>query len=278
MAPRVREDRGWVIGLLLAIAVFGLYGVTTGNLVGYEDETAAVTEGLVNAGQLRVLPGTPLSDQGLPGRGGYRYSRTGLTQPLLEAPFYYVGNKLDEATSDGQVYRWRDTLLRLYNPAMAALTVLAIFALLRLRGVSERRAVGTALLCAVATLIWPYSKIGLDTTLMAMVALAILAAAWVAERPSTVRFALAGMAAGAAAAGKPYGALLALGLAPILFGPFIGLSRTDRAKALVAFAIPVFAWLVAIGWYNWYRTGSVTNFNNTYVSELLATPAVFLSS
>ncbi len=69
------------VAILLALAVFGLYGVSTGNLVGYEDETAAVSEGLVKAGELRVLDGPPLTAKGISGREGHRYSRTGLTQP-----------------------------------------------------------------------------------------------------------------------------------------------------------------------------------------------------
>ncbi|MDQ2761363.1 MAG: hypothetical protein M3Y17_13305 [Actinomycetota bacterium] len=263
------------VAILLALAVFGLYGVSTGNLVGYEDETAAVSEGLVKAGELRVLDGTPLTAQGISGREGHRYSRTGLTQPVLEAPFYWIGEQLDHIASNGKSYRWRLDALRLYNPAMATLTVLAIFGLLLLRGVSDRRALGVAALCAVATLIWPYSKIGMDTTLMAMLALALLAGAWTAARPTAARFALAGIGAGLTVNTKPYGALLLVGVVPLLVGPFkalLALPRKRSIRALVAFALPVICALAAIGWYDWYRTGSVTDFVDTYVSRLLATP------
>lgn len=264
--------RRWITGLLLVIAVFGLYGVTTSSFVGYDDETAAVAEGLVNAGQLRVQPGTPLTTQGVLGRGGYKYSRTGLTQPLLEAPFYYVGKKLDEATSDARNYKWRDVLLWLYEPFVAALTVGAIYALLLLRGVSERRAAVTALLCAVATLIWPYSKIGMDTTLLAMVALTLTAGAWAAARPSARRFGLLGAVAGAAAATKPYGGLIVVGVVPLLYAPFMSLPRSKKLRLAVALLAPVLLWAVAIAWYNWYRTGLITNFSDPPAWAPLSTP------
>jgi hypothetical protein len=261
------------VAVLLGVAVFGLFGVTAGRLTGYENETAAVSEGLVKTGQLRVLPGTPLGAQGIFGRGAHYYSRTGLTQPLLEVPAYWLGEQLDQASSHGRDDRWRLTLLQLFDPAMAALTVVAIFALLLLRGVSERRALLIAALCAVATLIWPYSKIGLDTTLMAMLALTALAAAWTAGRPTTGRLALLGFAVAMTINSKPYGTLLVLGLLPLFGTSLVQLVRERRATALAAFAVPVIAGVAAIAWYNWYRTGSVTNFGDTYIAgRLLALP------
>jgi len=260
------------IAVLLFLAVFGLYGLTAGTPVGYEDETAAISEGLVKTGQLRVIPGTPLTDQWITGRGGHYYARAGLSQPILEAPFYWVGEQLDRIAANGGSYRWRKDVLRLYDPAIAALTVLAIFGLLALRGVPERRALGVAGLCAVGTLIWPYSKVGMETTLMATVALSILAAAWAAARPSTCRFALAGLAAAATANCKPYGALLVVGVIPLLAGPLGELPKATRVRALAAFAVPLVVGLAAIGWYNWYRTGSAANFVDAHYWALLATP------
>ncbi|MGI8414127.1 MAG: hypothetical protein ACR2QA_16875 [Solirubrobacteraceae bacterium] len=262
--------------VLLALAAFGLYGVTMGDLVGYEPETAAVAEGFVTAGQLRVLANTPLapagSGQGLIGRGGRRFGRQGLTQPVLEAPLYFLGWKLDELVSHGRRYSARLALLRLYNPAMAALTVLAMFVLLLFRGVSERRALALAAVSAVATLIWPYSKIGMDTTLMAMLAVTYAAAAWAAARPTPSRLALVGAAAALAANSKPYGALLLLGMLPLLARPALALAQRRRMAVLSAFAAPVIVGAAAIAWYNWYRTGSVSDFLNTYIATPVAAP------
>lgn len=256
------------IAVLLGLAAFGLFGVTAGQLTGYEPETAAVTEGLVRTGQPRVLKGTPLGP-GMIGRGGYGYGRTGLTQPLLQAPAYWLGLKLDEFSSDGRNYRWRVTILQLFDPAMAALAVAAIFALLSLRVVSERRALLVAALCAVGTLIWPYSKIGMDTTLMAMLALTILAATWTARRPTGGRFALLGVAVALTINSKAYGTVLVLGVLPLFASALIQLVRERRVQALAVFAVPVICGLAAIAWYNWYRTGSVSNFDNTFIAEQL---------
>jgi hypothetical protein len=264
---------GWTAALLLSVAVFGLYGLTAGALEGYEPETAAVSEGLVTSGQLRVLPDSRISPGGgLFGRDGKRYGRQGLTQPVLEAPFFWVGLKLDQLGSDGRRDSWRLAMLRLYNPLMAALTVLAVFALLSLRGVSERRALGVAGLSAVATLIWPYSKVGMDTTLMAMIALSFVAAAWAAARPTALRFMLVGIAAGLAANSKPYGVFLLVGVVPLLWRPFQQLPPRQRAHVVAALVAPLVLAVIAGGWYNWYRTGSVTNFMNNYIAAPVAAP------
>ena len=96
---RLQPRRTATLGLLLAIAAFAVYGLTAGTFSGYEDETAAVSAGLVEDGQLVVEPGNPISGQGIPGRDGRRYSRTGLTQPLIEAPFFAVGLAMDKISS-----------------------------------------------------------------------------------------------------------------------------------------------------------------------------------
>lgn len=260
------------VAVLLGLCVFGLFGVTTAQLTGYEPETAAVTEALVQKGQLRVLPGNSFGAVGAQSHNGYFYSRTGLAQPLLEVPLYWVGEQLDHASANHGT-RWRQTLLQLFNPAMAALTVVAIFALLCLRGVTERRALFISGLCAIGTLIWPYSKIGLDTTLMAMLALTVLAAAWTAQRASVGGFALLGSATALTMNSKPYGSLLLLGVIPLAWPAVMQLVRERRAWVLGALAAPVLLGLVALGWYNWYRTGSVTSFANPYTGgRILAMP------
>lgn len=49
--------------------------------------------------------------------------------------------------------------------------------------------------------------------------------------------------------------------------------RGRGVRALAALALPVICGLAAIAWYNWYRTGSVTDFGDSYVSQrLLAMP------
>jgi hypothetical protein len=259
--------------LLLGLAVFGFFALTAGGLVGYDPETAAASEGLVRTGQLRILPQTPLGSAGLIGRDGLHYARTGLTQPLLEAPFYWLGEKLDELSSDGRAYRWRTTVLQLFEPAMASLSIVAFFGLMLLRGVAERRALLVAGLCAVATMIWPYSKIRMDTTLMTTLVYTVLAAAWTARRPTAGRLVVTGLAAALTINSKGYGLLLLIGLAPLMVSPARQLIRQGRVWRLLWLALPICCGLAAAAWYNWYRTGSVTNFDDSFVTQrLLAMP------
>jgi hypothetical protein len=259
--------------VLLGLAAFGLFGLTAGPLQGYENETAAVAEGLVKSGKPQVLKGSPLAVPMEIGRSGVRYGRATLTQPLLEVPFYWLGEKLDDSSSNGHNYRWRLTMLQLFDPAMAALAVAAIFTLLTLRGVAERRAMLVTALCAVGTLIWPYSKIGMDTTLMAMFAITLAAAAWVVRRPSVGRSAALGLAIALTINSKAYGALLVIGALPLFAATYVRLSRERRVWILVALTLPVAAGVAAAAWYNWYRTGSVSNFGDPYVRQrLLAMP------
>ncbi len=261
------------IVVLLALAAFGLFGLTAGSLQGYENETGAVAEGLVETGHPQVLSGSVLAAPMGIGRGGVRYGRAMLTQPVLEVPFYWLGERLDDSSSGGRNYRWRLTLLQLFDPAMAALAVAAIFVLLTLRGVTERCALLVAGLCAVGTLIWPYSKIGMDTTLLAMFAITLAAAAAVVRRPTVGRSAVLGLAIALTMNSKAYGSLLVIGALPLFAGTYVRLIRERRVSILMALAVPILAGVAAIVWYNWYRTGSVSNFGDPYVRQrVLAIP------
>jgi hypothetical protein len=80
------------------------------------------------------------------------------------------------------------------------------------------------------------------------------------------------VAAALTANAKPYGLALVLGVTPLLIRAFRDLAPRRRGEVAAALAVPLVLGLAAIGWYNWYRTGSVTNFDNAYTGELLATP------
>jgi hypothetical protein len=274
LAPAVRTLPAWCIAAILGIAFFGLYADTAGRLVGYEGETAAVADGLVEHGQLRVFPNGPFSNStpGLVVRDGHTYSRTGLTQPLLEAPLIAVGRVMDRISLGRHTQRYVNMLVLLFDPLMASIAMMAVFGFLMLRGMSRRRAILTTVLCGAASIAWPYAKIGMETTLMATLALAFCACAWANQEPRPVRLAIAGFAAGAAAASKPYGVVLVLGLLPLIGPALLDLQSRSRIKAVGAAGVPLLGWIVAIGWYNAYRTGSVTNFGNPFYSEWLATP------
>jgi hypothetical protein len=268
-----RGPRDSVLALLLVLATFGLYCTTTGNLTGYEPQTAAVAEGIVRLGAPRLVPGSPVP--GVEVDPSRPYGHAGLAQPMFEAPVYWLGEKLDDAVSGGRSYAWRDALLRFYDPLMASITVLSVFLLLRLRGRSQRRSLGVGALAAVGTMIWPYSKIGMETTMMAMVSLMILGAAWATMRGGIHRFALTGLAGGAAAASKPVGVIMLAGLLGFT-SPMLAFPRRERVKYLVALAVPILAWLAAIAWYNHYRYGSITNFGQQFGPDWPNAPIAFL--
>jgi len=75
-----------------------------------------------------------------------------------------------------------------------------------------------------------------------------------------------------AAGSKPYGLVMAVPLLAPLVSPLPGLEPRRRGVLLLSFALPFFVWLVAIGWYNWMRHGSVLDFASAPYTATLAAP------
>ncbi len=260
---------GWKSPIALAAAVFafffGLYGVTASSFVGYEGETAATTQGLVETGQLRLIEHDPLGfGFNTFGRGGHRYSRTGLTQPLLEAPFYAVGAVVDSAVSGKKNWTFRLEGLYLYNAFMTAVAAAALFGLVFMRRGSRGWALVIALLFGCASIAWPYSKAGMETTAMALVCVAFFMSVWASRSRRPLAYACAGFATGAMAASKPYMLVVVPALAVLLWEGLREMPSRDRRRCVLLATAPLLIWLVAIAWYNWYRTGSITDFRNPY--------------
>lgn len=259
-------------GLLVFAMAFGLFAATTAPLTGYEDETGAVTEGLVLNGEFYEVEGSPLQAQGIEGKGGHLYARTGLLQPLLEAPFYAAGHFLDKRSEPVNAAPFRQTFLWFYNPFVAALAAVALFALIFLTRRSIAWASAISALFVFASIAWPYAKIGMDTTFMFAILAAFAFAAWARIRATPLPWALAGFAAGAAAATKGYAVLSLLSIAVLLWPTFMSLDRQRRLKLAVAIGLPVLAWGVAIGWYNVARFGSPTDFGYSDFALTLSMP------
>jgi hypothetical protein len=258
--------------VLVFLFAFGLFAATTAPLTGYEDETAAVTEGLVLNGQFYEIEGSPLQAQGVVGKGGHLYARTGLLQPLLEAPFYAAGDLADKVSEPVGSPPYRQTFLWFYNPFVAALAAVALFALVFLTRRSIGWAAATSALFVLASIAWPYAKIGMDTTFMFAILAAFALGAWARLRPTPLPWALTGFAAGAAAATKGYSVLSLVAIAFLLWPTFIGLERRRRLRLGAALLVPVLLWGVAIAWYNVARFGSPTDFGYSDFALTLSMP------
>lgn len=259
-------------GFLVFVMAFGLFGATTTQLTGYEPETAAVTEGLVLEGHFYETENPPVDGQGTPGKDGHLYARAGLLQPLLEAPFFAAGHAIDVTlgqagtTPLGWVFMW------FYNPFIAALAAVALFALVFITRRSLGWAVAIASLFVLASIAWPYSSIGMETTFMFALLATFACAAWARRKPSPVSWALTGLAMGGATATKPYACLVLPALA-ILLWP--GLKRQlppERLKLVASFLLPLLLWAGAIAIYNAARFDSPTNFGYSSAALTVAMP------
>ncbi len=275
MRHRVRNlPRPVLAGLLVFLMAFGFYAATTTQLSGYEPETAAVTEGFVLEGHFWDVenPALPSLKAYFPGKGGHYYGRTGLLQPLLEAPFYAAGHFVDGHFGWTEPLPYRLVFLWFYNPFVAALAAVALFALVYLTRKSLGWAVTIAALFVFASIAWPYAKIGMETTFMFAVLTAFALAVWARGRPTIGAWTAVGFAAGATAATKPYAAAAFLPIAILLWPTWIALDRQRRLRLALAVALPVLAWLAAMGWYNWSRFGSVTDFGYSEFALTLSMP------
>jgi hypothetical protein len=272
-----RIPRPALAGLLVFAASWGLYAVTTQPLTGYEPETATAAEGLVLEGHLyEVEGGTPQLNSSAPGRNGHRYARAGLPQALLEAPFSAAGHLADDTFGHFSSFPNSYAFLWFYNPFVAALGALAIFALVFITRRSLRWATAIAVLFVFASIAWPYSKIGMQTTFMAATIGAFAIGAWARRSPSALSWGLTGFATGTAMATKPYALIFFAPIAVLLWPTWRSLDREGRFRLGIAVCAPVLLWLAVIAWYNWYRFGAVTSFGYPESTLTLTAPLNFL--
>ncbi len=261
-----------------AIAIFlvavGVYVLTAPRVLrAYEPETAAVTEGFVRTGEFKIIEDSPMNVAGgIAGEDGKLVGRVGLPQPLAEAPFYLVGWALDEISGGGgDGYRYRNKVLLLFNGFVMALVAALVFLIMeRLQG-SRRWSVAIALLFALASLAWPYSKIGAESMVTLGFALALLGALAARDGDRLWPWALAGFGAGIAVAAKQYSlpAVCAMGL---IVWPAFKARAELRIPRLAALAAPFVAWMAAMAYYNWSRLGSPFETGNTGYETTLAAP------
>jgi hypothetical protein len=272
-----RIPRPVLAGLLVFAGAWGLYAVTTQPLTGYEPESATAAEGLVLEGHLyEPENGTPQLQSNAPGRNGHLYARTGLPQALLEAPFSAAGHLADDAFGHFSTFPNAYAFLWFYNPFVAALGALAIFALVFITRRSLRWATGIAVLFVFASIAWPYSKIGMDTTFMAASIGAFALGAWARRSPSALSWGLTGFVTGTAMATKPYALVFIAPMAVLLWPSWLSFDRERRVRLGISFCALIVFWLAVIAWYNWYRGGSITTFGYAESGLTLTAPINFL--
>ncbi len=264
-----------VAAALVFLMAFGIFAATTSGLTGYEPETAAVTEGLVLEGHFYETQDPPVEGQGTIGKGGHLYARAGLLQPLLEAPFFAAGHFVDVnfgsdgPTPFGWVFMW------FYNPFVAALAALALFALVFTTRRSLGWAVAIASLFVVASIAWPYSSIGMETTFMFALLASFACAARARESPGAVSWAATGVAAGAAFATKPYACLILPALVVLLWPALRSRPGPERLRLCLSLLLPLLLWALAIAIYNDARFGGFADFGYSTASLTLAMPLNF---
>jgi hypothetical protein len=250
-----------VTALMLFALSFSVFGLTASRLGGYEPETAAITEGLVKTGRFAMLEASPLRAQGVPGKDNRTYGRVGVPQPILEAPFYVAGDLVDT----GDSYTYRNLALRLYNPFIAALAVVAVFGIVLVRLGSYRAAVAIALLVAFASMVWPYSKIGMDTTGMAGIAWFYLFALLAAHGRSIWPWIATGALVGVVFATTLYLVLAVVPAAVLLWPALRSASRGRRRTLILALCVPVAAFLAVYVAYNYARFGTLNESEEGYL-------------
>ncbi|MDP3999864.1 MAG: hypothetical protein Q8Q11_00285 [bacterium] len=221
---------------------------------GYEIMTNSVTDTTVRRGSFYISKDNAFRYIPKWNRGKGYFAATGFVQPVLQVPFFATGLAIDKLTHSGRTYRVFFT--RLYSPFVTALAAVCIFFLMLWARKSVRWATAISLLFAVASLAWPYSKIGMEPTLMLAV-LGALLSAWKAGRSKDYRlWALTGLLIGLALGTKPYGLLPALGVLPLLVPILRKSDNRTRLKLIASLFLPIVAFAVMYLWYNWYRTGS----------------------
>ena len=139
---------------------------------------------------------------------------------------------------------------------IAALAAALVF-LIVLRIRSLRWAIVIAVLFTVASIAWPYSKIGMDNTVMLGVVLTMTGAVYASAEGSAWSWGLAGFGAGMTVAAKAYEAVAVCVILALLARPFLAAPRERRPILLLSAAAPIVVWAVAVGWYDWLREGSI---------------------
>ena len=245
------------------------YVLTAGSNFTSGDAAAElqVARGLIEHGWVdvpRLKPGELCAGWGVLGSGGAFFPSHGIGFSLLLAPLYLlaraIGDLLGAPNCDASLARCVPThLLSWVDCAVGGATVAVLCRLGIELGFTVRRSLAAALLYGFATLAWPYARFGFDVTPTALLLLAAVREALLAEDgslPAERRWLrCGGLCAVALLFRLPaLAAVLPLGVCA-LYGAR-GVPLAGRLGRLAALLLPLAIAIAWSAWYNWARFGS----------------------
>lgn len=265
------------MALALFLGVSLLFVALARGMFLYGDDVLMfqVTESIVERGTVAVSSPSDTGDVAASrqGRDGRRYAKYGIGLSLVALPAYVVSDVVLEPVLSLREIRdpWGNqrfgTVIygtSLTNAVVGGAVVALMFLLALACGYRQRTALALALLLAFATLLAHYAAGFLSEPLSALcLTTVVYGLVRAGSDPLSRRrwLLLSGFAAGLALATKVATgvALLAPGLWLLwLVWHWWRAERWRVVRALLAWGLPVAAWLAGVGWYNWTRFGSVT--------------------
>jgi hypothetical protein len=256
----------------LFVVLFAAYVLTASGRIGGDGwRRYCVTRSLVERGTFEVPRDTEkaASRDAVAGPEGRAYARYGLGQSLTMVPLYLLGRAASVAAPQFRQYVTELACSGL-NQVLAALTAVALLALLRKAGMGSRAALAATLVYAFGTFAWQQSKDTFEhpqVTLLFVVAALLLSDGEAGPRPWRVL--LAGACVGFAFLTRLTAGVGAVALAVFLVdrswrtGPGVVLGR------LGVFAAGAAPFVLLFGWYNYVRFGSVlaTGYGATFPAK-----------
>ncbi|MCX5985702.1 MAG: hypothetical protein NTX54_04190 [Chloroflexi bacterium] len=159
----------------LVVWVFALYALTmAGRVVSGDGETMfQTTRAIVERGQLSI----DQRPEAAIGRGGRYFSKYGLGQSVVQAPFVVAGRLISViAPTQSAPDLPARFLAGLTNVLVTPVGVGILWMIAKFNGLGSRGATGIAIATATTTLLWPYSRADFAEPLQATALLAALLA------------------------------------------------------------------------------------------------------
>lgn len=183
------------------------------------------------------------------GAAGLNWFQTGRFEPINRAPLYPGFVALVSWLTGG----YHLAVIQAAQCLLSAFGILILFAIFRCTLINERIAWIAGLACAVYPMtLWYIPRLWTETFLTFGLALFTLSLVALVQRPTVLRAALAGCAAGFIALSKGI-ALVFLPIGLVVIG--MGL-RSQRLKLGVIFALAALAWILPWTVRNWNLTGT----------------------